>query len=242
MKNYILRQVETYQAGAPYRLNALLDVQAPNANLSDQVNDSFNALREAVLEKAGWDFLGQLDDAFWPIERLPQPGEERRNWHMTGRAFALTRNSILGFPPPIEIVREDADLNTFWRIYVRVADEAQSGQLGEPLRRLPWDFLSRSQGDVEAYNQGGRLRNEIPTGYYIDLTELAADYGWQQVAAGSDWRANSNSINYWLFLKNDGLSWYDGMLEIYTESQLGGFVPTATPAPAPVAEEEDSGA
>jgi hypothetical protein len=189
------------------------------------VDDSFNALRDAVRDQTGIDFLSQLDDAFWDINRQPEPGEPSRNWHKTGRAFAIARNSIRGFPPPIEVVREDIGTQTFWRVYVRVSDEMQSGQLGEPLRRMPWDFLSVQQGDVEAYNQGGRLRREVPAGYYVDLTQLVKDYGWQRAAASSDWRANVRGRNYWLFLKPDGLTWYEAMQEIYTEGELVNISP-----------------
>jgi hypothetical protein len=122
----------------------------------------------------------------------------------------------------------------YWRVYVRVSDEAQSGELGEPLRHLPWDFASRNEGDVEAYDQGGRLRSEMPSGYYVDLTQIAADYGWERVPAGNDWRANFNSTNYWLFQKRENLDWYSAMRELYTEGQLGGFAPrAATPATNP---------
>lgn len=216
---------------APVGLQTLLDVQTQQAFLSDAVNDSFNALRQEVLDRAGWDFLGQLDDAWWEIDRLPSPGQEARNWHKTGRAFSIARNRILGFPPPMEIVREDTDLETYWRVFVRVDEDLQSGELGEPLRRLPWDFTARTSGDIEAYNQGGRLKNEVPAGYYIDLTQLAQDYGWEQRPAGSDWRANSETIYYWQFIKPEGLDWYEAMLEMYLPSQLGGFNPTATPEP-----------
>ena len=154
---------------------------------------------------------------------------------MTGRAVSVTRNAIVGFPPPLEVLREDVDVETYWRILVRVSDDAQSGQLGEPLRHLPWDFASRTAGDVQAYDQGGRFRDEVPQGYYIDFTQLAADYGWLRVPAGRDWRANSNTINYWSLQKRDGLSWFEAMREIYTEDQLGSFVPTVTPSVRPTA-------
>jgi hypothetical protein len=233
-----IEQVQETDGDPPYSLNLLTDVEAPVAALSDRVNDSYNALRAQANDTIGFDFLGQLEDAFWPMERLPQPGEPRRNWHMTGRAFSINRNAIAGFPPPIEIVREDVDINTTWRVFVRVTDNAQNGELGEPLRMMPWDFLSRNQGDVEAYNQGGRLRAEMPAGYYVDLTQLAADYGWQRVPAGTDWRANFNATNYWMFIKPDGLTWYDAMRELWTEGQMGGFVPTATPPPVQDAQAE----
>ncbi len=219
-------QVTRYETGAPYRLGSILDVQAPRASLSDRVNDSFNALRAHVFRVSGVDYLAQLDDAWWDLERRPSPGEERRSWHMTGRAFAIQRSSLLGFPPRIELVREDIGIDTFWRVYLRVDENAQSGQLGEPLRRLPWDFLSATQGDVEAYNQGGRLRAQIPAGYYVDLTRIAEDYGWLRYPSGSDWRGNVASRNFWLFVKSEGLSWYDAMLEIYTSGEIINFAPT----------------
>lgn len=225
-------QAVRFDADPPYQLDTLVDVDAPNAYLSDAVNDSFNALRERANARIGYDFLGELEDAFWRIDRPPQPGEDRRNWLMTGRAFAINRNLVAGFPPPIEIVREDVGVGTYWRVYVRVADNAQNGQLGEPLRVLPWDLASRTQGDVESYDQGGRVRTQPPEGYYLDLTQLALDYGWERMPAGSDWRANFNSLNFWLFRKPQGLNWYESMREIYTEAQLGGFVPTATPPPS----------
>ncbi len=220
---------EPLNADPSYRLRPLNGVEAPYAALSERVNDSFNALRERALQEVGWDFLGTLQDAFWDINRLPEPGEERRNWLMTGRAFAFNRNAIVGFPAPVEIVREDIGVETYWRVFVRVADEAQNGQLGEPMRRMPWDFLAREQRDVQAYDEGGRLRAEMPSGYYIDLTELALDYGWLRMPAGSEWRANVNAVNYWMFYKPDGLTWFAAMREIYGEGALINFAPTATP-------------
>jgi len=236
-----IEQSSSSTSDVAYKLSPLNDVDAPNAVLSDAVNDSFNALRLRVLEASGQDFLGELEDTFWVIDQLPQPGEDRRNWHKTGRAFSIMRNSILGFPPLIEMVREDTGVNTYWRVYLRVADEAQSGQLGKPLKQLPWDLLSRSSGDVEAYNQGGRTKTVLPTGYYIDLTKLAADYGWEWTPAGNDWRANANTINYWMFRKTEGLDWYNAMLEIYNVSQLGGFAATPTPVSIVPTVEEDEG-
>lgn len=226
-----IEQENAPDADGLYRLDTLLGVRAPSAYLSERVNDSFNALRQKTLAAVGWDVLGELEDAFWAIDRPPQPGEERRNWYMAGRQFGVNRNLIVGFPARMEVVREDLGVNTSWRVYIRVADDAQSGQLGEPLRRLPWDIASRNLGDVEAYDEGGRLKPGVPTGYYVDFTQLAADYGWERVPAGSDWRANINSVNYWLFRKTGGLTWYDAMRELYTVGQLGGFAPTPTAAP-----------
>ncbi|MEZ4666650.1 MAG: hypothetical protein R3E39_01800 [Anaerolineae bacterium] len=232
-QNLYVEQVSSPDQNGLYGLGTLVNIEVSRSKpyLSDKVNDSFNALRRRMLEKVGWDFLGKLDDAFWDLNRLPDAGEESRNWYRTGRAFGITRNLIAGFPSQIEVVREDIGINTFWRLYVRVSEDAVPGELGEPLRQMPWDMLSRNSGDVQAYDEGGRLKSQVPSGYYVDFTSLAEDYGWLRATARSDWRANVNSINYWLFEKIDGLSWYDAMRELYTDSQLGGFAATATPSP-----------
>lgn len=223
-------QIDSTGGDPPYALGSLVNITGVEpAYLSDRVNDSFNALRERVNEVTGIDFLGTLSDALWDLDHRPQPGEPNKNWHRTGRAFSFNRNLVAGFPSPIEVVREDTDLQTYWRVYVRVADEAQTGQLGEPMRTMPWDFQSRDRGDVEAYEQGGRLRDEIPSGYYVNLTQVAEDYGWMRVPAGTDWRDNFNARNFWTFEKRDDLGWYEAMREIYAESRLGGWVPTDTP-------------
>ncbi len=226
---------ETPFANGLYPLGALTNgIDAPEPSLSDRVNDSFNALRETVLERSGRDFLARLSDAFWSLEQRPQPGEAQRNWHYTGRAIALDRNAALvSFPPTLEIVRVDDAVGLHWQLFLRVDEDAQSGQLGEPLRQMPWDINSRFGDDVEAYDAGGRLRAEMPSGYYIDLTQLAADYGWEPLPAGSDWRLNFNAMNYWAFINSEGLAWLDAMLELWTVDQLGAWAPTPTPLPQP---------
>lgn len=223
-----IEDVSERSVDPPYVLRAI-GVSAEPSTLSDRVDDSFRSMRERVLDSVGWDFMGRMDHVFWPLERPPEPGVERRHWLMTGRAFAITRNSTAGSPAALEVVRENIGVDTYWRLYLRVVQDAQDGQLGEPLRRMPWDFASRIEGDVEAYDQGGRLRLQLPQGYYVDITRIAEDYGWERVPAGSDWRANSNAINYWLFRKTDGLSWYNAMREIWTEGSLINFAPTPTP-------------
>lgn len=215
--------------GTLYYLQSLGNVQAEQPFLSDTVDESFKALRQRVLEESGQDFLRTLDDAFWDLERRPEPGEDRRSWHMTGRAVEIASSEILGFPPTLEVVREDIGVNTYWRLFVRVDEDSQSGQLGEPLRRMPWDFLAATQGDVEAFNNGGRLRREMPDGYYVDFTQVAQDYGWERVAAGSDWRGNVNARNYALYLNvPDGYTWCDAMLEIQSEGAIANFNCTST--------------
>jgi TolB protein len=227
-------ETERQQASGLYGLAPLNNVVAPQAYLSDRVNDSFEAMRAGVIKEAGYDFFGTLADAFWAQDRPPDPGEPRENWHYTGRAISFDRNLIYAGPPsPVEIVREDVEVNTYWRVYLRVVNEAQNGALGEPLRRLPWDFTARSSGNVEDYERGGRLKDAPPPGYYIDLTQLAEDYGWERLPAQRTWQRNFGAIQYWEIVKTDGLTWDTAMLELYTPTELDSFLNEATSVPAP---------
>jgi TolB protein len=123
----------------------------------------------------------------------------------------------------------------YWRLFVRCA--VQDGSQGEPLRRYPWDFASRLGDEVEAYENGGRLKAAIPSGYYVDFTEIAALYGWQRVPSDPSWRYNWPGILYWQYEKHDGLDWWTAMSEIYSpetlEAAFSGPTPRATATPLP---------
>ncbi len=222
----------TYEEAAEgeprYRLIFLNETTAPNPYLNDRVDDSFTALRAACLTEMGLDFLGALSDAWWPLERRPEPGQEELNWHYTGRAFAINRNYILGFPARVKVIREEVGFQTYWRVYVRA--ENQSGRLGEPLRHQPWDFEARTSGDMIAYSQGGTPKADIPAGYYVDFTRLAADYGWQRQPATPTWVRNYGGIRFWQFVKKQGLTWTDAMLEIYPRQDLDAYLGQPPPA------------
>lgn len=215
-----------------YGLADLQGVVAPDAVLNARVDASFNNLRTRVRELTGIDYLRVLDDAWWRLERLPEIDQSRENWHYAGRAIALERDLVTqGNPPPMVVIREDREIGTYWRVWLRVNEAGQNGALGEPLRDLPWDFAARGSGDIEAYEEGGQLMSQPPAGYYIDFTRLAADYGWLPVAAGRTWRQNTAAILYWSFIKTDGLEWRVAMRELYTDQQLASFLSGATPIP-----------
>ncbi|MCA9996140.1 MAG: hypothetical protein KDE56_10360, partial [Anaerolineales bacterium] len=68
--------------------------------------------------------------------------------------------------------------------------------------------------------QGGKLREAIPDGYYIDFTALAAEYGWQRVAASDNWRTYFAGIQFWRFENRQDLSWPEAMRQLYDEGAL----------------------
>lgn len=191
-----------------------LPVNAPAPYLSDHVDQSFLQLRERVNLAVGWDFLGELDHMYEPIDTRPLPGQSDETWNKAGRALDFYSRHVLSFDPLIEVVRENEGSALYWRTFVRAT--AQDGSQGEPLRDLPWDFRARFGAEPQFYDQGGKWRDGIPAGYYLDFTELALDYGWQRVPAEDNWRTYFPGIRFWHYENRQGLTWEAAMLEIYS--------------------------
>jgi TolB protein len=208
----------TPSAGPPYRLDPLPSIgQDPRFMLSDRVNESFNALRERVLREAGWDYLGDLESSWQPITYTPPSGHSRMSWHLCGRAVALNQDPYESYPPRVQLVREDEGSVTYWRVYLRAA--SQDGSMGEPLRDYVWDLNARGDGG-KALVEGGTTKASIPLGYYIDLTALASDYGWDRLPSMWRWRYFWPDIRWWELQKTVGLSWWDCMLEVYDTNEI----------------------
>jgi TolB protein len=210
----------------------LVDVEAPYPQLHDRVDESFQALREETATQVGWDLLASLENAFLPISSARSPGLVE-DWLYTGRAFSVNTLPIqAGW---MAVVREDFGLQTFWRVYLRT--RFQDGSQGEPLHALPWDFNARYSGRPNPYDQGGEISSIVPGGYWVELTRLAAIYGWERLPALSNWRAVYPAVRFNEFVKTDGLDWVSAMLEIYPEEVLLTLTPvptatsSATPAP-----------
>jgi len=216
---YIEEVLPLPASGPPYTIVGLSDVNGGDDRefLSDRVNDSFEALRQRVLQESGIDYLATIGDSFRAIGVEPPPGQSPRNWHKAGRAFDLSQSLYEREDQLIELVREDSGFRTYWRVYLRAAQ--QDGSMGEPLRQAPWDLKARQEGGLAA-REGGELEQSVPTGYYVDFTALAADYGWERVAANNRWRREWADVNWWQFYKPQGLTWLEAMLEMYRLDQI----------------------
>ena len=208
----------SFSANSPqYQLVNLPDVNHSDSaeQLSDAVNDSYNAMRELVLEKSGWDYMAILGDSWRTMHHTPRPGQGRISWHVCGRAVDINQG-YLG-QGNIELIREDIGGVTYWRVYIKA--NVQDSRLGEPLRLAPWDLSARSNGGL-ATVYGGEWKATVPEGYFVDFTTIAADFGWERRNALSNWRSSYFDIEWWHFQKTEGMSWYECMLELYPEEEV----------------------
>ncbi len=204
-------------------LVSLDGVQAANPQLHQAAAEAFQALRNRVAGDTGWDALANLENAYVPLTTPLDPGLSA-DWLYTGRAFTLS-------PALIEadwmaVVREDFGQQTYWCIYLRTT--AQDGSQGAPLTQIPWDFSART-GDSAAYENGGRLMDTAPSGYWIDLTDLAAQYGWERLPALTNWRNYYAGGRFNELVFTQGLDWRMAMLQLYPAEAL--LTPTAIVPP-----------
>jgi WD40 repeat protein len=226
-------------AGPPYDLVSIPGVRDADADdrehdavLSDRVNESFSALRQRVVKEAGWDYLANLGTTQLPMTYTPHTGQSRMSWYVCGRAIGLDQKPYTRTLSSIELVREDEGNVTYWRVFIRAAE--QDGSMGEPLREGVWDLYAR-QDEGRALVEGGELKERIPSGYYVDFTTLAGDYGWERLPALWRWRYFWPDICWWRFRKTDGLSWWECMLEVFAPRDI-----EASFGPIPGLEEESS--
>ena len=216
-----------------WSLVELQNVQAPYPSLHDLADEAFIALRTRVIEEVGWDALASLENAFVPLTSELDPGFGE-DWLYTGRAFAI--NTLMTNAGWMVAVREDYGAQTYWRLYLRA--EAQDGSQVTPLHDPPWDLRARYNLDPQVYEQGGRY-SDIPSGYWVDITSLAAQYGWERVPALPNWRTYFGGARFTEFILTDGLDWHTAMLQLYppdvlvTPTRL--LPPTLTPTRTPTA-------
>src|SRR4030095_6694732 len=82
------------------------------------------------------------------------------------------------------------------------------------------------------YEQGGQY-SEVPPGYWVDITSLAIQYGWERVPALPNWRTFYRGARFTEFALTGCLDFYSAMLQLYPSDILVTptrvLPPTSTP-------------
>jgi TolB protein len=199
--------------GALYGRQNIIDIPsiiAPNPALNALIVEPFFSLKDRALSETGWDVLSDLENMFVTISQSLPPGHTN-DWLYTGRAFAL--NPALIDYKYMLVSREDYGHQTYWRIFLKPLE--QDGSMGKPLTEFPWDFDARFSGSTTAYEEGGLPSDSIPSGYWVDFTNLAMEYGWERQPALSNWQSYYQGARFNVFAITSGLTWEDAMLQVW---------------------------
>jgi TolB protein len=209
--------------GEPWDLVPLADVSLPTADmtpyLSDRVDDSFVALRDRLADEVGYDFLGEMSEAYRP-HQFYSDTSEYASWHKSGRAIDILFDYTTDMGQMLEIARDDMGGETFWRVFLRCSD--QSGACGRPLTVNTWNWSHQARAEI-APDQGG-VEKQVLAGYYVDLAALSREYGWTRISSWDSpdfsWTWHFKGFEYWHFLKADGLTWYPAVQEVIAPNKL----------------------
>jgi len=202
-------------------------VRAPLPMLQDKADEAFAALRSRLVEEIGWDYLGILENAYVPLTSPLEPGFID-DWLYTGRAIQVN-------PAPLQagwmvLAKESYGPETYWRIYLK--SRYQDGSQGAPLQALPFDPFARHSGDPLVYENGGYQSREVPSGYWVDFTRLAGEYGWERLPSLSTWKSAFSGLRYNEYYLGEGLDWFSAMLEVYPRIALNTSTPVLSPTPS----------
>lgn len=207
-------QTTSSSSSGRFSLVNLASVTVSNPMLSDITDECFVILRSAIGERIGWDLLAVLENAALPLTAAPDPGIPQ-NWLYTGRAISL---NIAPFQAGwMTVSREDHQGKSYWRVWAKCLK--QDGSCGLPLKSPSWDFASRASGDLAAFEAGGK-QVKSPSGYWVDLTDLALQYGWQRLPSLNNWRSYYPGILFNTWVYQQGKSWRQAMLELYPEDVI----------------------
>ncbi len=167
---------------SPQRGSHRLNVVAPLPYLrSGNPANSFQALRQAVIAGAGFDFLVKVGDMMRDAaDRSTKPGVIYNSRHKSGDAFDYNQEDSR-----VLLVREYISGRTYWRTYLLC--EKQDGTLG-----VNADLHTDNVGRVSAY--------------VFDFTAAAGRLGWERIAAKEGWGREPSKKEHWHYQMTEGLS------------------------------------
>ena len=156
-----------------------LDVEAPMPLLRcGTPTRSFLALRELVIEAAGFDFLSKCGDLMRPKNaRSDKSGVAFRSRHKAGEAFDYNQEDLR-----ILLVREQNQGQTFWRTYLRCEGQDRS-------MCVKTELATDNAGLVSA-----------PV---FDFTAAAERLGWYRIAAQRGWGAEPSNKEFWHYEREE---------------------------------------
>lgn len=202
----------------------LRNLNAPIPRFQEDAIGTFSALRLAVKDATGWDFLSTLENAFVPLDQFLAPGVSLE-WLYTGRGMAI--NDIPRQAQWLLLVREEYRDQTYWRIFLRANN--QSGILGKPMHEYAWSLDARYTGNNSTYENGGALEGKIREGYWIDFTELATAYGWMRFPAEPAWQFSETATRYQYFAFKQGLDLRTALRQLYSLAEIQDIEITTNP-------------
>lgn len=155
-----------------------LDVVAPMPFLRRGAAESFNALRAAVIDGAGFDFLARCGDMLRVGNaKVLKLGTAFNSRHKKGEAFDYNQED-----PRVLLVREYDSKGLRWRTYL-VCERQNRTERRDANKCVKADLHTDNAGFV--------------SGYVFDFTAAAEEFGWERIYAHGGWTKEPTKKEFW---------------------------------------------
>ena len=149
-----------------------MDVVAPLPFLRKDAAGKFNALRAAVNEGAGFDFLARCGDMFrLGHAKALKLGTAFNSRHKKGEAFDYNQED-----PRVLLVREYGLKGLKWRTYLLCQKQ---------------DGSQCTKRELHTDNAG------FVSAYVFDFTAAAEEFGWERIHAQPGWATEPTKKEFW---------------------------------------------
>ncbi|HHG83588.1 MAG TPA: hypothetical protein ENJ82_02465 [Bacteroidetes bacterium] len=191
-----------------------------NNKLSDAIIPEVNAAVATVQTLTGQDIGTGFGDTTRRLgSTTTKRGADNFSWHKTGRAVDF--NQGLRWV----IAKDPSGSDMYFRLYLKASQQgpaegdaplAEGAKFAHPSPYAK-QFDKATEADSIHHNGVG---NALWKNWMIDVTSILEANGLERIKAHSDWKTNYNGREWWHYVNDGGLSWYQALAQIYTEQQI----------------------
>jgi hypothetical protein len=185
--------------------NKLVNANERSTNkVSDAVQGELNGAVNDVLSLTGADMgTGFGDTTRGLAAGTKKEGADNFSWHKSGRAVDF--NQGLKWL----IMKDPSAENMFFRLYL---EANAAGALSTYAKT----FTADDKANVHHNGAGGDITKKT----FVDVTAILSAHGFQRIPAHTGWETSYNKREWWHYVKDDGLTWYQALRQLYTDAQI----------------------
>jgi hypothetical protein len=172
--------------------------------VSDAIVDALTSAVAEVQTLTGVDIGTGFGDTVRALgSGTKKVGADNFSWHKSGRAVDL--NQGLEWV----IAKDSAGTSMYFRIYLEANDEGAKS------------IYAKTIGEDEKSNlHYNALGKQVTKKTLVDVTSILESYGFERIPAHSGWETSYNKREWWHYVKDDGLTWYQALNQIYTNDEI----------------------
>jgi hypothetical protein len=173
-------------------------------NISDAVVDELNKGVDEVKKFTGVDIGTGFGDTTRNLgQGTKKVGADNFSWHKSGRAVDFDQGLKW-------VIAKDPNGNDmFFRLYLQANEAGAASAYAKT-------FTEKEKGNLH-YNAMGSNATKKPV---VDVTAILEKNGFSRIPAHKGWEKSYNKREWWHYVKDDGLTWYQALRQIYTEEQI----------------------